>query len=88
VALAAALAVAAAQGGVPAQCSSPSTITESGSPLYLKAGVDTVSWGFFFENTKPAMAVPSGSTVTVEMVRVCLVPARVRLAARWCRLLR
>jgi hypothetical protein len=58
---------ASAQQPVPAQCSGKIS-AEAGSKLYLKATKDTISWGYFFQNQQPAMAVPSGSEVTVEMV--------------------
>lgn len=52
---------------VPAACGTK-IAQESGAKHYLKAEPSTVKWGYFFENTKPAMVVGSGSEVTVEMI--------------------
>lgn len=52
---------------MPAACSTK-VAQESGAKHYLKANPSTVQWGYFFENAKPAMAVASGSEVTVEMI--------------------
>jgi hypothetical protein len=59
--------VVSAAPPVPAQCGAR-TAQEAGGKHYLKAGPSTVKWGYFFENTKPAMVVGSGSEVTVEMI--------------------
>lgn len=58
---------AAAAPPVPARCGAK-VAQESGGKYYLKAEPGTVNWGYFFENSKPALAVPSGSEVTVEMI--------------------
>lgn len=52
---------------VPAACGAK-IAQEAGGKFTLKASPDTVKWGYFFESAKPALAVPSGSEVTVEMI--------------------
>eukprot|EP00798_Chlamydomonas_sp_ICE-L_P011200 gene11200-18818_t len=50
---------------IPAQCSSPST----GMMEYtLKATVDTVHWGYFWQENIPKLVVNSGDMVEVEML--------------------
>lgn len=54
---------------VPAACSNGGKISkEAGGKYYLKADPSTVQWGYFFENVKPSLVVPSGAEVTVEMI--------------------
>lgn len=59
--------IASAAAPVPAACGSR-IAQEAGGKFTLKASPDTVKWGYFFESAKPALAVPSGSEVMVEMI--------------------
>lgn len=52
---------------VPAACGAK-IANEAGGKHYLKADPSTVQWGYFFENVKPSLVVPSGAEVTVEMI--------------------
>jgi len=52
---------------VPAACGAKFA-NEAGGKHYLKADPSTVQWGYFFENVKPSLVVPSGAEVTVEMI--------------------
>ncbi|KAI8475339.1 MAG: hypothetical protein J3K34DRAFT_390713 [Monoraphidium minutum] len=46
----------------------PAECAAGGSTKYLAATKDTVHWGYTYAGAKPAAAVQSGSTITVEML--------------------
>ncbi|GAX80784.1 hypothetical protein CEUSTIGMA_g8220.t1 [Chlamydomonas eustigma] len=50
------------------QCPRPTITTITPKVHHLKASVDTVKWGYYWNQNNPKLYVNSGDTVTVEMV--------------------